>query len=238
MLTAWLQTSIGSTPTIDPNAIFLFDPATNTDLVTGQVCGAYVGGAVADSSITIDGHATAKMDNVNAGIGITFPKPLNLEALPEWTIEWSDRPTNIRAYYANELLLTTSNSVVIGGRWTDGGFLERLQFTLTGFGNVNTIWRLDGTKAATYNVVNRYAMVFKDGRMSVYQNGVKQMMQNSTYGSGTRQDYIPKGAAWANFVTMALGFRESTNASFIGNYGRVRISDRARYTSDYTPQPF
>lgn len=241
MLTAWQQSSI-ITPRIDPDVLFMYDPATNTDLVTGLTCGVKLNSTTVDNVTLIDSQPTVKMAATNQGVTITFPTSIDLNSMPEWTIEWVSRPTSINTSYANELTLLDASgagNMYIGCRWTDTGFANTLQFTLNGYGNTSTCWRaMSVTKSVAVNKLSRYAMVFKDNKLTVYRDGVLLTVTNGTGGSGVNQTFINKIQALNPFTRMYIGWANSTYISPIGNFGRVRISGIARYTSNYTPQPF
>lgn len=241
MLTIWQQSMI-VTPRIDPNVLFMYDPATNTDLVTGLTCGTKLGVTTVDNTVLIDGHPTVKMADTDRGVTIAFPTPINLNALPEWTIEWSSLPTSINSSYANELnLLDAANTAsnYVGCRWTDGGFANALQFTLNGYGNSATIWRsFTTTKAAAVNKISRYAMVFKNNQVIVYRDGARLTLTNGSGGSGANQTFINKIQQNNPHTKMFIGWANSTYVSTIGNAGRVRISNIARYDGNYTPAAF
>lgn len=220
------------------STIFLYDPETNTDLVTGTVCGVLRTGTTVDSAVLIDGHKTIKNATSTHGVAITFPKPIDLGSLPEWTIEWSTRPTSVGYDYGTEMLLNWPSGPFVGARWTDGGFGYRLQFSGgDGFGNAATVWRIPQTNTTIINKLNKFAMVLKDGKISVYLNGVKQTMNNGT-SNAVAQDYFAKLGAWQPLTVMNIGWTNGTYVGWLGNYGRIRISKGARYTANYTPDPF
>lgn len=241
MLTLWQQ-SMFVTPKIDPNVLFMYDPATNTDLVTGLTCGTKLNGVSVDSNTPIDGQPTVKMAATNQGVTIAFPTPIDLNGLAEWTIEWASLPTSINASYANELTLLDAGgaaNMYIGCRWPDGGFANALQFTLNGYGSPSTCWRaMSVTKTVALNKLSRFAMVFKDNQLRVYRDGALLTVTNGTGAGGTSQTFINKIQQLNTFTRMYIGWANSTYVSTIGNVGRVRISKIARYTSNYTPAPF
>lgn len=219
--------------------LFLYDPATNKDLVTGTTCGVLRSGTTVDSTILIDGNSTIKSTTGTHGATITFPTPLDLGSLAEWTIEWNSLPNSIGYGYSTELMLNWPAGPYMGCRWADGGFGNRLQFSGggTGFSNVATIWRTPETNVQAANKLARYAMVLADGKISVYKNGIKQSMNNGTTNAIT-QDYFVKATIPQPLTTMSIGWLNSTFISWQGNFGRVRISAGARYLANYTPVPF
>lgn len=222
------------------DALFLYDPATNKDLISNIVVGALKAGTVVDSTYLIDNQPTLRVDNANAGAVLTFPSSIDLNALTEWTLEWSSRPTSIGGYYFTELFLDVAggSGYPVGCRWTDTGYGNTLQFNAADWAN-ERIWRPPFTKSTAVNTLNRYALVFKGGNFTVFRNGTKQMLTNATGGVGsTTQDYFPKTQAWGLFKILTLGYLNSVNSSWIGNYGRIRISNFARYLGSYTPEAF
>lgn len=234
------QTSIITTALDTGTTLFLYDPATNRDLVTGTVCGAIRSGTTVDGTILIDGSPTLKSTTGTHGVDITFPTPLDLNSLSEWTIEWSSKPVTIRAEYSSELFLNWPSGPLFGCRWTDSGYGHRLQFTDGAWTNP-TLWRPESfTKTNATTKINRYAMVFKDGKISVYIDGVKQMLENGSdiAGPNTKQNFFPKATTWQPLTRLLLGYYSATYPSFLGNYGRVRISAGARYLANYTPAAF
>lgn len=240
MLQSWFQLAVGGPSATSRPGTFLYDPATNKDLVTGTVVGNLFNGAVADGTVLIDGNPTMKFANASSGATITLPTPWVIETMPEWTVEWSSRPTTFGSGYFTELFIDVNPTLgyPLGCRWTDSGYGHRNQFNFANWANPE-IWRPAATKTDVVNKTVRWAMVFKNGRVTVYKDGVKQMLAVSVdAGSGT-QDYIQKTITWSNKTTLRIGYYNSTNQAFVGNFGRIRISDYARYTdATYTPQPF
>lgn len=231
------QTSIMSTTA--SATLFLYDPATNKDFVSGATCGVLRTGTTVDSTILIDGQPTIRSATGTHGVAITFPTPLDIGSLSEWTIEWSSLPTSIGYNYSTELMLNWSGGPYMGCRWTDGGFGNRLQFSGggTGFSNTATIWRTTETNVQAINKLAKYAMVLADGKISVYKNGIKQNMNNGTTNAIT-QDYFVKAAIPQPLTTLNIGWLNATFTSWQGNMGRIRISAGARYLANYTPAPF
>lgn len=234
MFLSWQNTLINSTTA---KTLFLYDPATNTDLVTNTVVGAMRAGTTVDETVLIDGHPTIKLASATQGVLVTFPTPLDLGNMLEWTIEWSSFPTAIGTNYFTDLYLNWTGGPYIGARWTDAGFGHRLQFSASGFSNLSSIWRIPTTKAQAVNKLAKYAMVFKDGKVSVFKDGVKQTMNNGTT-NNISSDYMTKDVVWQPLTTLNLGWMNSTNSAFTGNSGRIRISQGARYLTNYTPEPF
>jgi hypothetical protein len=219
------------------DVLFLFDPGTGKDEVTNQTCIALSGVAV-DMSVLIDEKPTLKFAAVNNQGLITFPTPIAFDALEGWTVEWSSRPTSFATAYANELFLdiTTTLGYPIGCRWGDAGYNNRLQFNISNWANAN-IGQPPVNKTAVVNKVNRWAMVFRNNRLQIFKDGVLQML---AFGTSTTyaQDYMAKNGALPTVTKLYLGYFNSINQAWLGNFGRIRISNFARYLGNYTPTPF
>lgn len=233
---------MGSTFSNDPppegDVLFLYDPATSKDLVSNQVCIALTNGASVDTVVKIDGYNTLKFAAGNQQGLITLPTPINFETLSEWTIEWVSRPTSIGGSYFTEVFLelAVSQGYPMGCRWADGGYGNRLQFNLSNWSNPN-IWQPPIVKTQAINNDNRWAIVYKGGIARIYRNGVKQMLAAGT-GGVYDKDYIAKTQAFLLASKIYLGYYNSINQAWLGNMGRIRISNFARYLGNYTPVPF
>lgn len=220
------------------DVLFLYDPGTSKDEISGNVCIALSGGAAVDNTFLIDNKATLKFTAAGQQGLITFPTSINLEALTEWTVEWSSRPTTFLTSYVTELFmdLTVSQGYPIGCRWGDGGYGNRLQFNISNWAN-NNIGQPPIVKTDVTNKINRWAMVFKGGQLRIYKDGVKQLLAFGTSNTYA-QDYIGKTQAFPTVTRMYLGYFNSVNQAFAGNMGRIRISNFARYLGNYTPVAF
>ena len=229
-----------STPIPTGDVLFLYDPATNKDLISDTICGALKGSTSVDATFQIDGYDTLKFAAASAGAVLTFPTALSLNSMTEWTIEWSSRPTTIGSAYFTELFLDTvpASGIPLGCRWTDSGYGDKMQFNAADFNNLR-LWRAAETKASAVNKLTRYSMVYKGGAIRVYKDGVLQMLANGVEGgSSTSQTFIPKTQAWPVFANLTLGWFNAGNTAWLGNFGRIRISNFARYLANYTPAPF
>jgi len=220
------------------DVIFLFDPGTGKDEISNQVCIAMSGGLAVDSTYLMDDKPSLKFTGAaNQGL-ITLPQAINLDTLGDWTIEWSSRPTSFVTTYANELFLdiTTTQGYPIGCRWGDGGYGNRLQFNISNWANTN-IGQPPINKASVVNKVNRWAMVFRNNLLRIYKDGVLQMI---AFGTSTTyaQDYMPKVSTLLTATKMYLGYYNNINQAWLGNFGRIRISNFARYLGNYTPESF
>ena len=220
------------------DVLFLFDPATSKDLVSNQVCIALSGSAAIDTVNQIDNLGTLKLAQASSQGLITLPTPINFEALTEWTVEWVSKPTSIGANYFTELFLdiAVTQGYPIGCRWGDSGYGNRLQFNISNWANAN-IGQPSLVKTSASNVVNRWAMVYKGGQMKIYYNGVLQAL---AFGTSTSyaQNYMSKTQAFGVIAKIYIGYYNSINNAWVGNMGRIRISNFARYLGNYTPVPF
>lgn len=232
---------MGGEPIVIPtgDVLFLYDPATNKDLITDTVCGALKASTTVDTTVKIDGNDTLKFAAAGAGAVLTFPSGIDLNALTEWTIEWSSRPTAIGLSYFTEFFLdpTPSAGIPLGCRWCDGGYGDKLQFNIADFNNAR-LWRPPFAKSAKVNVLTKYSMVYKGGVVKVYVDGVLQTLTNGVEGSSTSQTFITKTHSWSVFTTLTLGYYNSANVAWLGNFGRIRISNFARYLGTHTPGAF
>lgn len=215
---------------------FLYDPETNSDLLGSKPTILRRANTTVDTNYLIDDHPTVRLGTANAGIQVTFQTPFNFN-IPEWTIEWSSRIEAIGTYYFTELLFIASNGDFLGCRWTDGGYNSMLQMSVGSWANNNTNWRAL-TKTAVLGVLKRYALIYKDGVIRFYVDGVMQELMNGTAGTGAKQMFFVPPVNLVAYANMYIGYQGSVNGSYTGNVGRVRLSNYARYTGNYTPEPF
>lgn len=238
---AWQQAlAKAPVPVAQAGTLFLYDPGTNKDLISDTIVGALKANTTVDTSVLIDGRSTIKFAAAaSSGVTITLPTAINLDTLPAWTVEWVSRPTSFPTDYANELFLDTLTGItnVIGCRWSNLGYGNRLQFNMSNWAN-SFIWRPPVAKADVVNTIVRWAMVYQNNQVAIYKDGVRQMLANGTSTSTGTQNYIDKTMAFPTVARIHLGYYNGTNQSFLGNIGRIRISDGARYTANYTPIPF
>jgi hypothetical protein len=232
---------LGGTKAEEPqtgDVLFLYDPATNKDLISDTVVGAIKTATEVDPAVLIDGQSTLKTSSVNSGVLITLPTALDLETMQNWTLEWSSIWNAYQSGYATELFMDITNTAgfPIGCRWTDGGYQERNQFNASDWNNAR-IWRPSSTKTQVIGQLNRWALVRKGSYFFVMLNGVRQLLENGTV-NGTKQSLFNKTQALPTVTKMYLGYFNATNRCYPGNFGRIRFSNFARYVGDYTPQPF
>ena len=220
------------------DVVFLYDPATSKDLISGQVCIALSNNAAIDTINQIDGHSTLKLAQGTSQGLITLPTPINFEALSEWTVEWTSRPTSIGSSYFTELFLdiAVTQGYPIGCRWGDGGYANRLQFNIGNWSN-GVIGQPPIAKSSVVSKDNRWAMVFKNAQLRIYYNGVLQLIAFGTT-SNYNQNYISKTQEFGLIAKLYIGYYNSINQAWLGNMGRIRISNFARYLGNYTPIPF
>lgn len=228
----------GGAPEPTGEVLFLFDPETSKDLISNQVCIALSNNAAVDTINRIDDKPTLRLAQSNSIGLITLPTPINFEALTEWTVEWTSRPTSIGANYFTELFLdiAVTQGYPIGCRWSDTGYGQRNQFNIGNWSNA-VIGQPSIIKSQVVNKDNRWAMVYKGGQLRVYYNGVLQMLAFGT-GNTYNQSYISKTQAFGVIAKIYIGWYNSINQAWLGNMGRIRISAFARYLGNYTPKPF
>ncbi|MNM47266.1 hypothetical protein D3C81_582290 [compost metagenome] len=220
------------------DVLFLFDPGTAKDLISNQICIALANNATIDTINKIDDNPTIRFAQGTSQGLITLPTPINFEALTEWTVEWTSRPTSIGSSYFTELFLdiAVTQGYPIGCRWADGGYGNRNQFNIGNWSNA-VLGQPSLVKSQAVNKDNRWAMVYKGGQLRIFYNGVLQMLAFGTGGSYS-QSYIDKTQAFGLIAKIYLGYYNGTNQAWLGNMGRVRISNFARYLGNYTPVPF
>lgn len=228
------------TPPQTGDVLFLYDPATNKDLISNTTVGVLKAATAVDNTVLIDGQPTVKFTGTGAGVQINLPTALNLEALTNWTLEWSSIMNAYQGGYATEIFMDLTNSAgyPVGCRWTDGGYQERNQFNAGDWANAR-IWRPDITKTQAIGKLNKWALVRNGNEFYVMLNGVRQLLENGTSSGGSKQSYFSKTQALLNAVTrFYIGYYNGTNLAYPGNFGRIRFSNFARYINNYTPQPF
>lgn len=225
----------GGSPIV-PDIALLWDFGQGKDLNGTSATIAVSGGSVVDTTNTIDGNPTLSFPNTSASATITFQTPLDFSG-KDFTIEWSSYNTAAASAYANELCLYSgAGSTGILSRWGDSGFGNRLQFG-NSFSAAATCWNMNFTKAQSVNVLCYYAIVCKDGFISIYRNGIKQALANGTGASYTAQGYTAQ-ASFGDLRAVRIGFLSSSVPAMTGRHGRIRISKNALYTANYTPVPF
>lgn len=228
----------GGAPGPTGDVLFLFDPETSKDLISNQVCIALSNGAAVDTLNKIDDKPTLKLAQATSLGLITLPTPINFEALTEWTVEWTSHPNTIGSSYFTELFLdiAVTQGYPIGCRWGDAGYNNRLQFNIGNWSN-SVIGQPAIVKSSVVTKDNRWAMVFKGGQLRIYYNGVLQAI---AFGTSTSygQNYISKSQAFGVIAKIYIGYYNSINQAWLGNMGRIRISNFARYLGNYTPVPF
>lgn len=218
------------------NIIFLHDPDTNTDLSGNGVVVTRSGGAISTPSYLIDGQGTTQFPTVAAKKVAAFSPPLNLTAT-NWTLEWSSINDSAPTSYALELgMMCTDLNRSLFMRYGDSGFLNRIQLLENATPTADVL-NFSYTKAALVGSLSRWALVCKDGRISAFRNGVKQSMaKGPSSTSYAFTEYVPVGL---NSVTSIVtgDYNGGSVRAVPGHHGRMRLSDFARYTRNYTPGP-
>lgn len=196
------------------------------------------GSAAYETTPSIDGK-TLVLSALTDRVVITLGTPINMAA-SDWTLEWSTiNQTAEVAGYASELMLHTTppeDSAVLIARYGDGGFGNRLQFGGR-MATLATCYAVARTKANMVGVLRRFALVQKNGNISLFTNGVKE-----NFAAGTSNTYdIP---TWVNDATIqtlrriVLGdWINGGSGAVPAKRGPMRLTMRALYEADYTPQP-
>lgn len=236
-----LMAAVGETikpPTGD--VILLFDPGTMSNLAGYPITPVLVD-SVVDTVNLIDDHPTYSKTNASTSrLVITFASPLDLTK-DDWTFEWSTFTTQFQPGYSGEFWLD-SGSVTNPGMtvfYGDAGYGNRLMVA-NGYAATHAdLWRPVHNKTAGLNKLVRFAVVYKEGFMSVYIDGAKQQMWNNTSDVIQKSDVPLRG--YGNSITRCIVGRLIEYGHIlpnIGRVGRIRISKFARYSGNHIPQPF
>lgn len=229
-----------SVPAETGNVIFLYDPVTNTDLVGGSSTSTLSGGAVADATILINGQPTLKFPTVAAKQVVSFPTDLNLTT-GNWTLEYSFINNTAPADYANDFIMYSrsgGSGVGLYTRFGDSGFLNRWNLSdPRGATNPNLTQPLPFTKTTLVGLTTNVALVCIAGLIKVYVNGTVQLMAVGA-GSGVYNQPTFTAQGMDKIYQFGIGdVNGGTVRAVPGNRGRIRISNFARYKSNYTPGP-
>lgn len=237
MLEAMLLTK-KEVPIPPTGATFLWDPVLQQDLYGSGATIAYIGGGTANTDYLIDGQGTFNLPTTSSGFTITLASPLDLSG-GDWTVEWSTLNTVNNGNYGTDIAIDSGfpgSAKGVQARWSDTGFGNRVQFS-TIFQQVTDCWNASLTKVTSLNTLQRFAMVCKNGQVSVFINGVKQMLANGTGGTYTAASFAAAPANLKDLKSIKIGWQNSTVQAMISRHGRIRITQSALYTTDYTPGP-
>jgi len=195
-------------------------------------------GAVFEEVPSIDGKTLVLPLNTRDCLSIIFAVPMNLKS-NNWTLEWSEINDGAPSGYFGELSIGTSadgsNGITV--RYGDGGFGDRMQFggPLDSFANC---WSIGFSKTALRGVLKRYALVQNAGAISVFVNGVKQMLAlgvSNVYDKPTFTSSNPNTA----LTHIKIGSFQSNYPTMPARRGPVRFNPTvAKYSANYTPVPF
>lgn len=222
--------------------VFLFDPGTMSDLVGSNITYTTYGLAVVNTDTTIDGQPTISTPNTSSGIVVTFEQPFNF-AMGNWTLEWSEyMSTNPGSNYHAGVCMYTDDVMTgalangILSRWGNTGFGNRLSVGNI-FSSVSTVFNAPVTKATSSGSIIHYALSCRTGKVSFFKDGELTKLAGGT--SVTyNQDNYPLVRPIDNLTKLAIGFFTGGTASRPGFFGRVRLSNYARYTKNYIHEPF
>jgi hypothetical protein len=228
----------GSLPVEDTgDVLFLYDPVTATDLSGLGTVTNNTGGAIADAGYLIDGQGSMQYPTVAAKQVMTFAAPLNLSAI-NWTLEWSSINDTAPTAYALEFSMTSSTAGRgLFFRYGDSGFLDRLHLGDNTASAPADCYNTQFTKAALVSNLSRWAFVCKNGQIFIYRNGQRlPLAKGAANGTYIMQTITP--TALINITSLIFGDSNGSSVRAVpGHHGRVRLSNFARYTRNYTPGP-
>lgn len=233
-----LLVQLATSPPETGDVLFLYDPETNSDLTGRGATSTLTGGAVLDTVDLIHGVPTLKFPTASAKQVITFPADLNLTD-SNWTLEWSAYYDPIAAnIYRNDLIVDARVSPNgIYTRFGDNGFNNRFVLAdLRGSANPALTQPTPYTKTALQSQVWHWALVSIAGLVKLYCNGNQVIMalgyNSTTYNKST----FPVGGM-NGLYQMRIGDANGSSVMAATGYrGRIRLSNFARYKSNYTPQ--
>lgn len=198
------------------------------------------GGAVQDSNFLIDGKPTVSLPATGSQLNIQLASPLNLElGKGHWTLEWSfqyDGPFDLSKYHTPLFLLNQDNSTGIVSLLGDGGFGQSLYYYQTPAGSPKNSWISEETKYTLTNKLMRCALVCRASTLAWYANG--KLLKVHDYGVGQWQDTVPKQVTYDKIHRLLFGYWAAHLPNAPMHIGNVRISNYARYITEYTPVPF
>lgn len=221
--------------------IWLFDPATGTDLVAGNASLSLFGGGVVNSSQPIYGYDTIEWPTTASGGVITIPT--NIQLGDNWTVEWQAYAAvaPVLNEYNYELLgYTTSATDFIYTVWGDSGFSYQMRMAFGPFTDQAKVWRGGPARNEIAGIVRTHAFVCSNRVVSYYYNGVRQatlINWNATIDASKQvtTPTFPMGTPFAPLRQFLIGSPGGANKGMVGRFGRIRISDFARYGSNYVP---
>lgn len=204
----------------------LFDVNTLTDRMGTGATGVLTS-AAADPTYLIDGEPSLKITgtgNLTINLSQLFDS-----TIPEWTLEWSSRLNVATTGYALLMRLMNASTYTFAQRTSDAGFGSRIQQGTT-FAATADAWNLPLSNASRNGVLTRYAAQKRNGRITMYVDGVATKLANGTTSSYTA-DNFPAGAGIVNNDRLIIGLLAQ-------NISHIRLSKFARYPMNYTPRPF
>ncbi len=229
-------------PAPKPPPVWLFDPTTGKDLVNNNATLQLLNGAVVNDVRPINGRNTINWAATNARAVVVLPTPLVLGE--DWTIEWeaNTAPMVLNTDYLYEIigdLVQASNFLYTV--WGDSGYSFQMRMCCGPTDNQAYIWRSGWARNVIPNGPRQHAFVSRKGVVEYYQNGVKQSSitnWNATVNSG-QQVTTPTWTVRATnpaIKQFRLGAaNDSLKGPINGGFGRIRISNYARYSTSYAP---
>lgn len=196
------------------------------------------GAAAYETTPTIDGK-TLVLSGVNDRMIITLSKAIDMLNL-DWTLEWSTiNQTDAVSAYASELMLhggAPDDTTHLIARYGDAGFGNRLQFGAA-MTTLQNSYAVPYNKTTMVGSLKRIALVQKDKNITVFINGVKQLLAlgaGYTYNVASFVNDLPA----TNTRRIVIGdWLNGGSGAVPAKRGPMRLSMRALYTADYTPAP-
>lgn len=192
-------------------------------------------GVVFETTPTIDNITLAgQLGNLSATI--MFDRNVNLTA-GDFTLEYSSINVGSNTNYMGELaFFNASDTLLQSLRFGNGGFGNRYQLDDPTKG-VSGVYSTTLTKTVSLNNLKRVAIVKIGSSIFFYLNGVKQMLAigvGSTYNNDSM--LAPSGLTRVRYIKLGK-FAAGMSAALL-KMGPIRLSNFARYTENYTPEPF
>jgi len=227
-------------PNVEPissnwNDSFTFDPGSSGVSLSGKTN--VTSGVIREEPPSI-GDVTVSLPLGNLdNITWEFDQPLDLSAR-DWTLEWSshNEASVLAGYVADTALLSTAGLEAVCARYGNSGYGERFQLG----GNMATaavVWNSRFTKSAVNGVLKNYALVSVAGQISLYVDGVKEMLANGTSSNYTAASFASNASLTA-VKYIRLGGYGANAITMPAKRGKARFSLFARYSDNYTPTPF
>jgi len=196
------------------------------------------GSAAYETTPSIDGK-TMVLSALTDRVTITLGTAVNLIA-SDWTFEWSTiNQTDAVSGYASEVMFhagAPDDSAVLIARYGDGGFGNRLQFGGQ-MRSLQTCYAISLNKANMVGSLKRFALVQKNKNISLFVNGVKQLFALGTSYTYDTPSFVNDADATAMRRIILGDWLNGGSGAVPAKRGPMRLTMRALYDADYTPQP-